>query len=240
MDTTMSCGNGAKDAEAVPLPKVSARAVQAEVDGRNPDFVLDRVWNVRQLYAANPETVDRTWGGERGLSAKIWVGRTGDFLRVRFEVRDDIHRQTFSADQLYLSDGLQFILQSPSQSGNFEFGLARTETGEGLVKVWIAPAGFKADEVAAAVRLDTARTGDITVYDAKIPLKAIGFDEATVANGFKFNAIIYDYDGIGETRESWIEIAPGIASGKDYSKAPYVKILNTNQSTKSERKGSTR
>ena len=224
----------AKDAETVPLPKVDARAVQAEVDGRNPDFVLDRVWNVRQLYAANPETVDRTWGGEKDLSARIWIGRAGDSLRVRFEVRDDIHRQTFSADQLYLSDGLQFILQSPSQSGNFEFGLARTEMGEGLVKVWITPTGFKADAVAAAVRLDTSRAGDITVYDAEIPLAAIGFDEATIANGFKFNAIVYDYDGLGKDRESWIEITPGIASGKDYSKAPYVKILNSGQSTKSE------
>ena len=217
----------AEDAATVPQPKASIRVVQAEIDGRNPDFVLDRVWNVHQLYAANPETVDRTWGGEQDLSAKIWVGRAGDSLRVRFEVRDDVHRQTFPADQLDLSDGVQFILQSPSQSGNFEFGLARTEAGEGLVNVRAVPTGFSTDEVCVSVRLDTSRTGDITVYDATIPLAAIGFSVATLANGFRFNAIAYDYDGLGEDRESWIEITPGIATDKDYSLSPYVCIGRT-------------
>ena len=113
---------------------VPARVVKARVDGRNSDWHLFKWWHVRELYAGNPETIDRTWKGPEDLSAAIWVGREGDALRVKFEVRDDKHVQRESAEKLYINDGLQFILESPTQSGNFEIGLARTEDGRLLLK----------------------------------------------------------------------------------------------------------
>jgi hypothetical protein len=212
------------DVANIPPPKVDARVVKANTEGRSADFVLDRVWKVRQLFAANPATVDRTWKGPEDLSAKIWIGRKGDSLRFRFEVTDDIHSQRSKAEKLYLNDGLQFILEAPGQSGNFEFGLARTRDGSPLTMTWIVPASFDAKKVNEALKLETSRTGTKTVYDASIPLEAIGFDEETLRNGFRFNAIVYDDDAMGESRDNWIEIVPGIASGKDYTDAPFVKI----------------
>ena len=214
----------AVDSATVPPPKIKARAVKAVVDGRGPDFHLANWYEVHELYAGNPETVDRTWKGPADLSAKIWVGRDHECLRVKFVVQDDKHVQHVSAEHLYKNDGLQFILESPMQSGNFEFGLAMTEEGRPLVHTWIAPLGYNAEDVAKVVRLETKRKGDITVYDAWIPLSAIGFDEATLANGFRFNAIIYDDDGLGKHRDLWIEIKPGIAGQKEYSSAPFVKV----------------
>lgn len=224
----------ATDADNVPPPKVDARACVAAIEGRAPDFILDRVWNVRQLYAANPETVDRTWKGPSDLSVRIWIGRTDADLRIRFEVTDDRHVQRFPSERLYLGDGLQFILEAPGQSGNFEFGLAMDGDGKPLTHTWIVPTGFEAAKVNGALRLVPSREGNRTVYDAYLPLQAIGFDAETLANGFRFNCIVYDDDGRGENRDNWIEIVPGIAGQKDYSKAPYVKILNPNRTTKSE------
>ena len=99
------------------------------------------------------------------------------------------------------------------------------EDGRPLVHTWIAPTGFDAAAVARAIRLETSRKGDRTVYDARIPLAAIGFGEKTLANGFRFNAIVYDDDGLGESRDCWIEIVPGIAGKKEYSDSPFVKIV---------------
>jgi hypothetical protein len=212
------------DLANIPSPKTNARKVKAKIEGRMPDFVLDQVWKVRQLYAANPDTVARTWKGPKDLSARIWIGRNGDDLRVRFEVRDDIHSQRVAAEKLYMNDGLQFILEAPGQSGNFEFGLARTEDGKPLTKTWIVPVGFDAEKVNGAVKLVTSRNGDITLYDATIPISAIGFTEEMITNGFRFNAIIYDDDAMGDRRDNWIEIVPGIAIGKDYTASPFVKI----------------
>lgn len=212
------------DIDNVPPPKINARKVKAEIEGRMPDFVLDEVWKVRELYAANPDTVERTWKGAKDLSAKIWIGRSCDELRFRFEVRDDVHSQRSPAEKLYMNDGLQFILEAPGQSGNFEFGLARTEDGKPLTKTWIVPVGFNAETVNRSLKLITSRNADTTLYDACIPMSAIGFTEETVTNGFRFNAIIYDDDGMGNSRDGWIEIAPGIAMGKDYTSAPFVKI----------------
>ena len=215
----------AEDADNVPAPKVDARDCPARIEGRAPDFVLDRVDQVRQLYAANPETVDRTWKGPSDLSAKVWIGRAEDCLRVRFEVTDDRHVQHYPAEELYLSDGLQFILESPLQRGNFEFGLARGAKGEPLVQTWVVPLGFDAEKVTKALRLKTGRKAETTVYDVSIPLSAVAFGDNVLSSGFRFNCIVYDDDGRGEMRDNWIEIVPGIAGSKDYSLAPFVKIV---------------
>lgn len=216
----------AEDVRRIPTPKIEAQDCRARIEGRAPDFVLDKVGQVRQLYAGNPETVDRTWKGPSDLSAKVWVGREADALRVRFEVTDDRHVQHYPAERLYLSDGLQFVLESPQQRGSFEFGLARSPKGEPLAQTWIAPLGFDAAAVTKTLRLKAERAERTTVYDVRVPLATIGFGENVLSGGFRFNCIVYDDDGRGEMRDNWIELAPGIAEDKDCSRAPFVRIVS--------------
>lgn len=215
----------ADDVATVPAPNIKAMAVKANVDGRRPDWHLFKWWHVRDLYAGNPETIERTWKGPDDHSVAIWIGRTDTELHLRFDVTDDIHCQKFPSKELYLGDGLQFILESTTQSGNFEIGLSATDDLKPLKYTWITPVGFKAEEVTKAIRLDVVRRGPVTVYHAYLPLKAIGFDESTLSTGFRFNAIVYDNDGIGRERDAWIEIVPGIAGKKDYADSPYVRIV---------------
>lgn len=215
----------AEDVATIPAPNIKARALPSRVEGRRPDWHLFKWWHVRELYAANPETVARTWQGPEDLSVRIWLGCEKDDLRVRFVVRDDTHVQRAEAAALYKNDGLQFVLEAPGQDGNFEFGLARTADDRPLVHTWIVPRGFDAERVARSVRLAVSRTKDQTLYDAHIPLAALGFTHETLETGFRFNAIVYDDDGLGDARDGWMEIVPGIAGKKEYTQAPFVKIV---------------
>ena len=70
--------------------RLSARSLLDGVTGRQPDFVLDRPAHVHDLYAADQSMAHRIWRGPQDLSARIWVGRDGDELIVRAEVRDDV------------------------------------------------------------------------------------------------------------------------------------------------------
>jgi len=206
------------------LPKLDARVLNPQIEGRRPDFILDRVCQTCQPYEANPETIDRTWQGPQDLSARIWIGREGGELRVRFVIQDDIHCQRFDAENLYRGDGVQFILEAPGQGGNFEFGLARSDSGNPLVRTWIVPVGFDSAMVERAMKLTTKRQGDKTLLNLCIPLATIGFDERILENGFRFNAVVYDDDGIGKDRDLWIEICPGIVTTKEYADSPCLKF----------------
>ena len=212
------------DVSNVPLPKLQARTLVPNIEGRAPDFVLDRVTQATQLYEADPETEHRTWKGPSDLSAKIWIGRTREALRIRFEVEDDIHVQRSPALALYHNDGIQFVLEAPGQSGNFEFGIAMTTNGAPLKALWIIPASLDAERILESSNLKVAREGTMTSYDFSVPLKSIGFDEAILSNGFRFNAIVYDDDGMGKDRDGWLEIMPGIAGAKQYDRCPCVRF----------------
>ena len=71
--------------------RAPARPLPTGVTGRPPDFVLDKPSNVHDLYAADPSMAHRIWRGPQDLSARVWLGRDGDALVIRAEVRDDVH-----------------------------------------------------------------------------------------------------------------------------------------------------
>lgn len=207
----------------VPEPN-TRKIVQPNIDGRPPDFHLFCWWHVHELYSGNPLTMDRTWKGPSDLSPAAWIGRTKDALRLKFAVRDDCHVQRQPPPLLWLSDGLQFVLESTDQVGNFEIGLAMSQDGKPIVYTWQTPKGFSCEQVSKSVDLAVRRDGDQTVYDAKIPFSAIGFDEKLIARGFRFTAIFHDDDGNGKDRDYWMEISPGIAGSKEYFDAPWIKF----------------
>ena len=212
-------------------PEVRVLEARADINNRPPDFHLFNWWMVHEYWAGNPLTQHRMWKGSDDLSPAVWIGRTGGDLHVRFKVRDDIHCARMKPEYLWLSDGLQFILESPDQRGNYEIGFAMTNEGHPVVHLWSVPAGFDIERVKNAIKLKTWRDNDIqTWYDAQIPLSAIGFTDKILSEGFRFNAIFYDDDGDGDEKDMWslrdthMEIAPGITTDKEYSSSPIVKI----------------
>ena len=112
-------------------------------------------------------------------------------------------------------DNVQLALALPGRLGYWEIGLTRGNTGRGEVFLWSVPDGAEARETAARIGLETARdeARKLTVYEARIPLAAVGLSEEAGRAGFRFNMLVSDNDGGG--RESCLAISPGLGDGKD-------------------------
>ena len=178
---------------------------------RSPDLVLDQRSQVINLNENVPQRGHLMWRGPEDLSAQCWLGRDGDHLKMRVIVRDDIHRQPYSAGDIWKADSIQFAFSFPGQEGWWEMGMAQRDDGALQALMWIKPRGCQ-DEMGKA-RIATHRDGDLLTYEWDIPLAVLGTDAAQLHAGFGFNLVVND-DDTGE-REGWLQLAPGIAEHKD-------------------------
>ena len=219
--TFASIPEGAFSASERPPP--DAMVIPPDAPERAPDFVLDRPEQVHDFFEANPAETARLWKGPEDNSAKVWLAAEKDGLRIRVEVRDDIHCQPFSGADQYLGDDIQVALDWPGLKGHFELGFARLENGTPDVHCWIAPDGFNPDKAAGWVELETWRDGDITRYDAFLPyMPDACATRETLARGIRFDLMVNDNDGDG--RDATLEIVPGSFHSKDMSSAPLVRF----------------
>lgn len=192
-----------------------------EFDSRKADFVLDQRTQLTSLFPADPHKKHLLWTGPADLSAQVWIGIFGDDLKLRIRATDDIHSQPESGARTWMGDNIQFLLQQPGSSGYWEIGLTHLENGTSEVWCWQTPnGGAEEKKIVDAVQLKTSRTGTSTDYEASIPLKQLGVTPEMLKIGLRFNLLLNDNDGEG--REGWLNIAPGIGSSKDPSKAPLL------------------
>lgn len=82
----------ADDLAAVPT---SANAVirvpQGRMESRTCDVRLDTADRMTDFHQAIPATAYRVWKGPQDLSAEVWFERTGNDVKVRVKVTDDVH-----------------------------------------------------------------------------------------------------------------------------------------------------
>ncbi|MFP4055577.1 MAG: GH39 family glycosyl hydrolase [Candidatus Brocadiia bacterium] len=205
---------------SVPL-RVARLVPAAPFERREPDFVLRERADVVNRNENDPARQHMVWQGPADLSARAWVGRDADALRVRVLVRDDAHVQPHAAGRMWKADCVQLGIQVPGQEGYWEIGLARGEGGRPLVATWLRPAGRP--DPSGRVDLATAPLEGGLIYDAAIPYAALGLSEETVrrrAIGFSF--IVNDDDGHG--REGWLQASPGIGEAKDPAQFPLLQL----------------
>ncbi len=188
--------------------------------GRPADFLLNRWYQIYELFPTDPSKAHLLWKGPRDLSAQVWLGTRKNALLLRVLATDDRHHQPERGANVWMGDSVQFGLELPGRKGHWEFGLSRLADGAPEVWCWAAPDGRTATAAAAAVKLTTTREGTVTGYEAEIPFAAIGLTEGILREGFRFNLLINDNDGEG--RKNWIGIAPGIGESKDPAKYPFV------------------
>lgn len=191
------------------LPLNPAYRIPAgDFSGRAPDFELEKITHVFNRYQADPANQHRLWKGPDDLSAKIWLGRGADALKLRVVVRDDVHVQPEKGMLTWTGDNIQLSLIS---TGMFEISLTRLADGTAEVYPTAVPSGFDSSEVAKEIRLVTARRGNETIYEVEFPLEAVGLSNQLMKNGFQFNLIINDNDGDG--RDGWLFLAEGMGKG---------------------------
>ena len=196
---------------------------QSGAPGGAPVFVLDRHEQVHDFFEGNPAEIARLWKGPEDNSAKVWLAAEKEGLRIRAEVRDDVHCQPFDGAGQFMGDDIQVALGWAGLPGQFEIGFARRDDGRPDVHCWIAPTGFDASKAIDLIKLATARDGDITRYDALLPyLPDAGATRETLLRGIRFNLMVNDNDGGG--RDATIEIVPGTFHSKDISLAPAIRF----------------
>lgn len=203
------------------IPVQSAQIItRGSFDNRAADFRLDRGSQIRLLFATDPTKGHLLWKGPQDLSGQVWLTSENGNLRLKIKVNDDIHCQTQHGEKTWLGDSVQFAVEVPGKPGLWELGLSRSADGSPEVWCWSAPDGCRPQAAAAAISLSTVRHDTETIYNATVPLSALGLTPEMLKEGFRFNLLINDNDGEG--RESWINIAPGIGESKDPAKYPLI------------------
>ena len=180
-----------------------------------PLFVLADAGQYHALVPSAPGNEPFYWQGPADLSARIFLERRGEFLRLKAEVTDDRHAQTNSGEAIWRGDSVQFGLALPGQKGFWSIGFARRGDGGTEVFCWSRPEGFA--DPSAAVRA-TARRDEKnrrTLYEALLPFAALGMTREIAGTGFRFNLIVNDNDG--KLREGYLAAAPGMGTGEDPS-----------------------
>ena len=175
-----------------------------------PLFVLADAGQYHALVPSAPGNEPFYWQGPADLSARIFLERRGEFLRLKAEVTDDRHAQTNSGEAIWRGDSVQFGLALPGQKGFWSIGFARRGDGGTEVFCWSRPEGFA--DPSAAVRA-TARRDEKnrrTLYEA-----LLGMTREIAGTGFRFNLIVNDNDG--KLREGYLAAAPGMGTGEDPS-----------------------
>ena len=205
----------------IPSLDTAKIAIPSDSSGRRPDFIMERPEQVCDLFEGNPAEVKRLWKGPKDNSAKVWLSKGIQGLRVRVEVEDDVHSQPYGGGEQYMGDGIQILLSVPQKQGQWEFGFAHCDDGRTIVHCWIAPNGFDKKNFAAKICHKTSRHGKTTRYDVLIPyFEEWGFMKKTLDDGIRFNLMVNDNDGDG--RDATIEIKPNTFHSKDVTLAPVV------------------
>lgn len=172
--------------------------------GRDPDFVIDKVWQQQGLFEADPLTVDRVWQGPADCSFKGWVSRSEKgALACRVEVRDDVHSQTAATVRKMSEGDCLRVDVTPSGDGCWRFGFRRTDDGRSEACLWNAPGEkSKRSRVESAVEFTSERRDGTTIYEFSLPLSEMGVDAGKLARGVDVSFMVDDSDGEG--RDLWM------------------------------------
>lgn len=201
-----------KSSGTIDLPFQQAVHIPAESRRTGADFILDRQSQTFSFWEGQPAKAYLLWQGKQDLSAEISLGLTEKDLQLRINVRDDIHFQPESGRFVWKGDNIQFALTIPGQAGTWEIGLTRLNSGRSETFIWHAPAGFDPAKCASEILLHTERKEDRTIYQAEIPLAALGATRQIMRQGIRFNLLINDNDG--ECRKGGLQIVPQLRNAE--------------------------
>ncbi len=137
---------------------------------------------------------------------------------LAIEVEDLAFVADHTAAMYWMGDSIQIAMCDTDQTYDDEIGFVHNpETGKGEVY-----SASLSEEKMAQINLKTNRIGTKTIYEAAIPW-SVRYDDGKLPEGFLFDIIVNDNDGLG--RVYCLELAPGIAEGKNSAEFPYLKFL---------------
>lgn len=158
------------------------------------------------------------------LEATAYVKWADDGLYVAAVVRDDIHKQSENASNLWKNDSVQASLDplddggSPYGPDDVEWGFALTDDGQKLTNVFSSSAPNPNGDISgrvpfAAVRDETAKR---TIYEMKFPSSFVRDLRPAEGARIALNVAVNDAD-LQNGRDDFIQWTPGTADSKNPS-----------------------
>jgi len=200
---------GADLSGVVAIPVTPAKVIRGTNLNRAPDFTLNKIYQVTATTPADPFNSRRLWKSPDDLSARVWLCREGDTLRLRVECTDDLPCPSESKTD---AQGDQVRL-------HFLAGNSAKEKECALF--WPAPTLFADGKPVSAASVEVQRKGVHTTWNIRLPLSVIGLSLDQLAeNGLRFNIDVGDDDGDG--MDSWIHLGEERPDAENMRKAPLV------------------
>ncbi len=186
-----------------------------------PLYTLDDKKYLVSLYELDPVNLHMQWQGPKDLSAAVWLTATDNTLKIRVEVVDDKHHQSFEGRDLFKGDSVQLTLKSANMTFPCELDFARGNDGIDRKLIRYTPPGLEIDRETATreIHFTSERKADWTIYRIEIPFAPFGITADSLRkDGLRFNLLVNDNDGEG--RKGWMQVAPGIGRGIHYPEHP--------------------
>ena len=216
-----------------PAPPFSGNAV---LTLRTPDAVQEETVPLRMesavyggessplqlnaISAIGPADMQKEWGGPEDLSCTAWFGWDEEGLLFRADVRDDEHRNTCDASQLWAEDSIQLAFRLVPGNVPDYYDEESVEIGAALTANGVCKAVYcgkpDLDFQADIIRLEEEK---ITRYRIRIPWKFTNLKTAPPPGCvISWNFAVNDVDRKGGRK--WLEPAPGICLEKNPAKFP--------------------
>jgi hypothetical protein len=180
-----------------------------------PALALTRAANIISYLPNDP------WRGVDDLSAHVRFAYRADGLYGYIQVRDDVFSQTHPIETAWQGDSLQLYLDLTGEgrdhpgngfAGNDEsFTIARVD-GKALIYRDLTPewqVAFVKSGLVTDAECAITRTGQVTTYEFKLPLKEIFPLRMQPGTSFGLGLLINDADADGQRRQALTTTPPG-------------------------------
>ena len=178
-------------------------------------------------------SAETKWNGPDDLSATCRMAMDGEYLHLRFSIRDDVHRPPEPGEeQTWEYDSIQ-IAFDPPMNGRERTEIAICRDGAGrcaaykLNSFWTPelPENLTRRGVMPDVKISTEEAAGEIDYTVSIPLREL-YPLTNQFHEFGFSWLVNDNDGDGRKYIQW---SGGIGPNKDVSLFGMVKCIEENR-----------
>ena len=163
------------------------------------------------------------WTGKEDLSARVYTGYDKDYFYLGVDVTDDTHVSRYSGMNAWNQDSVEFAFDTDNNAFDAALSPDGYAADDRDFVMSLTPqqkpelfcyTGSPDIERKALEQPQIVRTGNRTVYLARLPWSALGNLKPVPGSVFGFNVVVIDFDRQDARVPCQMEFSPGITYGK--------------------------